>query len=93
MHLLEDTVRGAEKLRTLWRRGRIRVNFAPEEHRDYLLGLMSKYADLPMSLADACLVRMSELHADCTVWTCDKHFRHYRRHGRSVVPVIAPWQS
>jgi hypothetical protein len=44
-----------------------------------------------MSLADACLVRLSEVHKDCRVLTPDKHFKHYRRYGRSVIPLISPW--
>jgi predicted nucleic acid-binding protein len=52
--------------------------------------LVSRYSDVPMSLADACLVRMSELVADGTVFTLDGDFRIYRRHGRHVIPVLMP---
>ena len=51
---------------------------------------MSRYRDQGMSLADACLVRMSELFADCTVLTLDSDFRVYRRNGRQVIPVQMP---
>lgn len=53
--------------------------------------LMGRYSDTPMSLADACLVRLSELHADCRVFTLDSDFLRYRRHGRQVIPLLAPW--
>lgn len=53
--------------------------------------LMRRYSDIPMSLADASLVRLSELHSDCRVFTLDSHFRRYRRHGRQIIPVLAPW--
>ena len=53
--------------------------------------LMERYADTPMSLADACLVRLSELHADCRVFTLDSDFNRYRRHSRQVIPLLAPW--
>jgi predicted nucleic acid-binding protein len=43
-----------------------------------------------MSLADACLVRLAELHADCQVFTLDRDFRRYRRHGRQVIPLLSP---
>jgi predicted nucleic acid-binding protein len=43
-----------------------------------------------MSLADACLVRLSELHRDSTVFTLDSDFRIYRRHGNKVIPVLMP---
>jgi predicted nucleic acid-binding protein len=48
--------------------------------------------DVPMDFADACLVRLSEIHAKSLVWTTDSDFNIYRRHGRQVVPVMAPWQ-
>jgi predicted nucleic acid-binding protein len=44
--------------------------------------LMRRYEDTPMSLADACLVWLSELHSDCQVSTLDADFRRNRRHGR-----------
>src|SRR5439155_6268865 len=52
--------------------------------------LMRWYADIPMSLADACLVRLSELQPDCRVFTIDRHFRQYRRNGRQVIPLLSP---
>lgn len=52
--------------------------------------LLKKYRDLPATLADVCLVRMSELHGDCTVLTLDSDFRIYRKNGRQVIPVISP---
>ena len=52
--------------------------------------LMRRYEDTPMSLADACLVRLSELYSDCQVFTLDTDFRRYRRHGRQVIPLLAP---
>ena len=55
-----------------------------------LRGLMKKFADVPMSLADACLVRMTELEQDTVVLTFDSDFRIYRRHRRQAVPVISP---
>ena len=52
--------------------------------------LMNDYANVPMSLADACLVRMSELVADCVVLTLDSDFRIYRRHRRKSIPLLMP---
>jgi predicted nucleic acid-binding protein len=68
------------------------VRFAFNLDQDYeaVAALMRRYADAPMSLADACLVRMSELHRDCQVFTTDQHFKIYRRFGRQVIPLICP---
>ena len=51
---------------------------------------MRKYRSVPMSLADATLVRLSELHRDSQIFTLDADFRIYRRHGNKVIPVLMP---
>ena len=66
------------------------VSFSLAEHQSPVLALMRKYAQVPMSLADACLVRMTELVADPVLLTTDADFRLYRRHGRQVVPCVMP---
>jgi hypothetical protein len=43
-----------------------------------------------MSLADACLVRMSELRVSASVFTLDSDFLIYGRHGREAIPLIIP---
>jgi hypothetical protein len=55
-----------------------------------VLELMLKYTDVPMSLADACLVRMSETVPGAVIVTTDADFRIYRRHDRHVVPCLRP---
>ena len=55
-----------------------------------IVGLLRRYADTPMSLADACLVRMAELIDNAVVFTTDSDFRTYRKHGRQTIPVITP---
>ena len=51
---------------------------------------MRRYRNRPMSLADACLVRLSEIHAAAEVLTLDSDFRIYRRHGNKVIPLRMP---
>jgi predicted nucleic acid-binding protein len=64
-------------------------DFAVETPR--LLELCRKYADQSMDLADACLVRLTELTPRCRVWTIDREdFSAYRRHGRQPVPCEFP---
>jgi predicted nucleic acid-binding protein len=56
-----------------------------------VLSLLKKYAGRDMDLADACIVRMTELMRDCRVVTLDRlDFAVYRRNGRGLIPVIAP---
>jgi predicted nucleic acid-binding protein len=52
--------------------------------------LMQRYADTPMSLADACLVRLTERLPDCRLFTLDADFEHYRRNGRHLIPLLQP---
>ena len=55
-----------------------------------VLKLMHKYADVPASLADACLVRMTEVVDDPILLTTDGDFRVYRRHSRQAIPCVLP---
>ena len=56
-----------------------------------VLALLKKYADRDMDLADACIVRMSELTRDCRVLTLDRgDFAVYRRNGRDLIPIVTP---
>lgn len=69
----------------------IRLDFTMEDHLADVFRLLRKYADQPMSLADACLVRMAELADPCQVFTTDTDFRVYRRKGRHVIPLLSPF--
>ena len=64
--------------------------FQINENLDDIIALLRKYADLPISLADACLVRMTEILSDPILLTTDSDFRIYRRHSRQVVPCLMP---
>jgi predicted nucleic acid-binding protein len=87
-HLLG--ARGAPALSALLRRDALRPAFDLGDQLEPALKLMEKYADVPMSLADACLVRMTETLSDALVMTTDTDFRVYRRHSRHVVPCMIP---
>ena len=77
LHLVE--VRGTPKIKEMLRRGALKLAFDLSNESEAVLALMDKYADLPMSLADACLVRMSETLPDPVIITTDTDFRIYRR--------------
>ena len=66
------------------------VSFELRSQQEPVLSLMKKYAEVPMSLADACIVRMTEIMTDPMVLTTDADFRVYRRNGRQVVPCVTP---
>jgi uncharacterized protein len=72
-------------------RGDVVIDFDLQTETSAVRGLVRKYADQPMDLADACLVRMTELYPDSRIFTVDrKDFRIYRRDGRRAVPCVFP---
>jgi uncharacterized protein len=75
---------------TLLRRGVIVPAFHFDGATEAVLRLMQKYNDVPMSFADACLVRMTETLDDPVILTTDSDFQVYRRLGRQVVPCVLP---
>ncbi len=83
----------ADPVFELLERGIIRVALGIEDQRSDLRALMKRYRDRPMSLADACLVRLSELHPRSRVFTLDRDFLIYRRHSNKVIPVLMPGQE
>jgi predicted nucleic acid-binding protein len=72
------------------RAARCSSGFDVADEMEAVLKLMRKYADVPISLADACLVRMTETSSAALLLTTDSDFRIYRRHGRNVVPCVSP---
>jgi uncharacterized protein len=88
--LVRRLPRGSSAIVELIDRGAVEVAFRLNEHIEPVRRLLAKYAEVPMSLADACLVRMAELHSNSSVLTIDRHFRIYRKHGRQVIPALMP---
>lgn len=65
--------------------------FDLSEQTTGVLALLKKYRDRDMDLADACIVRMTELIRDCRVITVDRSdFAVYRRNGRDLISLIVP---
>ena len=87
-HLLG--ARGSPGLSALLRRRALIATFDLDNDVESVLKLLHKYADVPMSLADACLVRMTETFPDPVILTTDSDFRIYRRHSRQMVPCMMP---
>lgn len=91
--LLQDTPGGRSHLVEIMASDRIQVSFSYADHAARVHELMRTYSDLPMWFADACLVRMAELHDDGRVFTVDSDFRVYRKHGNEPIPVLTPEES
>jgi uncharacterized protein len=70
-------------------RGIVRFGLALKDELGAVRALMERYADVPMSLADACLVRLAEL-TRLPICTLDADFSIYRAHGRQMLDLISP---
>jgi predicted nucleic acid-binding protein len=91
MYLLRGQLRAqAVLLQLLENGGAIRIAFRIDEHVATLRKLHQKYLSVPMSLADACVVRMAELNERHAVLTLDSDFLLYRKHGRVPLTLLQP---
>ncbi|MBI3465119.1 MAG: PIN domain-containing protein [Planctomycetes bacterium] len=89
-YLLRDLPEARKAALEMITKGVITIPFQLSEQSREVLTLIERYANVPMSLADACLVRMSELLSDCVVFTLDTDFAIYRRHRRQKIPLLIP---
>jgi len=89
-YLLRHVGGGSDRVLDMVERGIVCVPFQIAHNVAVLQSLVSKYADMGMSLADACLVRMCELNPGSIVMTLDSDFRTYRRHGKKPIPLLMP---
>ena len=89
-YLVSGLDHGPERVLQLVQRGALKLSFRLDAEVEQVQRLMSRFASVPMSLADACLVRMTELDARITVMTLDSDFRVYRRNNRQVIPQLSP---
>jgi predicted nucleic acid-binding protein len=88
--LLQHMDGGADAVMALVARGIVRSDFHVMAEVYSVRALMKKFATVPMSLADACVVRMTELDQKSVVLTLDSDFKVYRRNKRQVVPTLMP---
>jgi len=90
IYLLSRYAKAHDALFDLLQNGALSIAFHVEDHVDALRTLLRKYRDTPMSLADACVVRMAEIHDRHDVLTLDSDFSVYRKHGRVPLKLIHP---
>jgi predicted nucleic acid-binding protein len=90
MYLLARYSRAQDAVFELLQSGALVLAFQIDEHVGGLRKLLQKYRDSPMSLADACVVRMAEIHERHAVLTLDSDFLVYRKHGRIPLTLIHP---
>jgi uncharacterized protein len=90
-HLLERAGVSPSALVELLQSGALAISFSMKDHLPAIARLKVIYQNVPMSLTDACVVRMAELNDEAKVMTLDSDFRVYRKHRRHVIPLISPF--
>ena len=90
LFLLRKNPAGIQKIQDYLNQGVIEIQFCLKDHFREIFGLIKKYQNVPMSLADACLVYMSSIIPKSHVFTLDSDFRIYRQPNRRIIPSIIP---
>ncbi len=88
--LLRSVYGGQKAVMSLIERGIIQIPFRLVEEVDRVGELLNRYQSVPMSLADACMVRMTEQYASSYLLTIDRDFNIYRKERNQLIPVIMP---
>ncbi len=86
--LLRNVDRGQERVMDFIEREIIKVTFNLNEQVNNIKQLLDRYQSVPMSLADACLVRMAELNNQSPIFTLDSDFRIYRKNQHQLLDLI-----
>jgi predicted nucleic acid-binding protein len=89
-YLLRDRLDAKRRLLAAVAAGVIGIPFALAGEAGAIARLIDRYANIPMSLADACLVRMAEIHEEAVVFTLDRDFKIYRKSNRQVIATVMP---
>lgn len=88
--LVQRDSRNQQAVISLVNRGAVQIAFCLSDEVKTIEGLIDRYKNVPMSLADACLVRMAELYPESTVLTLDSDFRVYRKHRTQEILTVMP---
>jgi uncharacterized protein len=88
--LLQRVRNGRETLLQLLNHRQVEVQFDLNMELDTVVDLLKRYRSVPVSLADAELVRMAELYAQSSVFTLDSDFQIYRKNRDRIIPLITP---
>lgn len=89
-YLLQNVKDGEQTILNMITDGFLQIDFRLFDEAVSAKSLMKKYENVPMSLADACLVRMSEIVENSIVFTTDSDFHIYRKKGKQKIDLIIP---
>ena|SRR3989442_15657946 len=79
---------GPAEVIALGEKGVFEISISLADNWANIEALMNKYANRPISLADACLIRCAEIHQEGRILTFDSDFSIYRWSGRKKFDPI-----
>ena len=88
--LLSRIPGGSSSIMQLIEKQVIKIDCILSDEAKALTQSIKKYSSVPMSLADACLVRMLEIRSESKLLTLDSDFRIYRKNRTQIISVITP---
>ncbi len=91
--LLRNQPSALARLRNQVLAGHFRDGFDFKTMTPRAMALMERYANVPMSFADACLVILAENQPSLPILTLDRDFLVYRRHGGQLLTLLTPFEG
>ncbi|KPQ35331.1 MAG: toxin-antitoxin system COG2402 family toxin component [Phormidium sp. OSCR] len=88
--LLQNIYGGRNAIMELLARNIVPLDFSLSLEYQAVHQLLERYESVPMSLADACLVRMAELYPNSQILTLDSDFYIYRKHRNQQILLRIP---
>ncbi len=88
--LLHKIHQGEATILKLLETKKLQIPFQLASESSPIQSLMQRYQSVPMSLADACLVRMTELIPESTLLTLDSDFEIYRKNKNQIIKLLKP---
>ncbi len=79
--LMQSKPDGKADILKMLSEGALQIDFSLTNEIEEIKKLIKKYGSVPMNLANACLVRMSERQENSSVFTVDSDFLIYRKNG------------
>ena len=84
---------GPAEVLALGRKGVYEISLSLEDHWATIESLLRKYADRPVTLADACLIRCAEVFQKSRIVTFDSDFGIYRWGRNKRFEISTPFQK
>jgi uncharacterized protein len=88
LFLFQSNSKAIDGLRKMLSESVLKLDYSANVDLEIIFREMKSYQKLPMSFADACLIRMMEREKNAVLFTLDHHFEVYRYKGRRLIPRV-----